>query len=455
MGVRLAGMDHPAARAWIDDLDGRLVCRFEISGGPHAGALGPREGAIVSEALRQASSTGRPVLGVLDTAGADIREGVAALAAWGAIARTLTRLSGQVPIVLILDGPCVSGPALLLGIADVVIMTTDAFAYLSGPAAVRSFTGIDVDRVALGGADRHDTTTGVAAMVTADRGEAIEVAAHVMSYLPDSNLEDPPDGPTDDPPQRPCDAAAATLPDRASAGYDVRDVLDDILDTESLFELRARYAPNMVTALGRIDGRSVGIVANQPLTRAGTLDIEASRKAARFVSFCDAFNLPILTFVDTPGFEPGRDLEWRGMIRHGAQLVHSYCAASVPRLCVILRKSYGGAYIVMDSRGIGSDLCLAWPTAEIAVMGAAGAVQILHGRRLAAVDDSPARASEEAALIADYESAFLNPYRAAERGLVDAVIEPTTTRRVLADALDILASKRDRQASRKHANSPL
>ncbi len=237
--------------------------------------------------------------------------------------------------------------------------------------------------------------------------------------------------------------AAAAVPERSTASYDVRIVVEDVLDGGSFLELRPRYAANLVTGYGSIDGRAVGIVANQPVQRAGTLDIEASRKAARFVATCDVFNLPIVTFVDTPGFEPGRDLEWRGMIRHGAELVHAYSAATVPRLCVVLRKAYGGAYIVMDSRGIGNDLCVAWPSAEIAVMGAAGAVAILN----------KGRTDEQ--LVADYRDAFENPYRAAERGLVDAVIDPAATRAVLVDALGALVHKRDTRPARRHSNTPL
>jgi acetyl-CoA carboxylase carboxyltransferase component len=233
------------------------------------------------------------------------------------------------------------------------------------------------------------------------------------------------------------------VPERTTASYDVRTVVEDVLDEGSLLEVRPRYAPNLVTAYGSLGGRAVGVVANQPVQRAGTVDIEASRKAARFVATCDAFNVPILTFVDTPGFEPGRDLEWRGMIRHGAELVHAYAAATVPRLCVVLRKAYGGAYIVMDSRGIGNDLCVAWPGAEIAVMGAAGAIAILNKGR------------EDPQLVAEYRAAFENPYRAAERGLVDAVIEPEETRRVLAHALEVLVDKHDTHVARRHSNTPL
>jgi acetyl-CoA carboxylase carboxyltransferase component len=238
---------------------------------------------------------------------------------------------------------------------------------------------------------------------------------------------------------RPCTTAAVTVPARAAAAYDVRVVIADVVDEDSLLEVRAQYAPNAITALATLGGRSVGVVANQPAHRAGTIDIEASRKMARFVAWCDTFNLPVVTFVDTPGFEPGRDLEWRGMIRHGAELVHAYAAATTPRIGVVLRKAYGGAYIVMDSRQIGNDVCVAWPGAEIAVMGADGAGAILR------------KDFDEA----DYRRRFENPYRAAERGLVDAVIDPLDTRRVVAQALDMLVTKRDAQPSRRHSNTPL
>jgi propionyl-CoA carboxylase beta chain len=232
-------------------------------------------------------------------------------------------------------------------------------------------------------------------------------------------------------------------------------VIDDVLDDGSFLELRARHAANMVTGLGRLDGRTVGIVANQPQHRAGTIDIEASEKAARFVQWCDCFNIPLITFVDTPGFEPGKDLEWRGMIRHGAELVYAYAGATVPRLCVVLRKAYGGAYIVMDSKGMGNDWCGAWPTAEIAVMGAPGAVQILHGRRIKGIDEEPERLRVQADLEHEYEDRFANPYVAAERGFVDDVVAASDTRRILALALDRLSTKRERLPPRRHGNTPL
>ncbi len=431
------------ASAEIREIDGRRVVWFRIAGGKHHGAIGVRGSATVERAVQLADELQIPLVGELDTSGAELRDGVAALHAWGRLARALVRVSGRIPTLAAVTGACVSGPALALGIFDHVVMTNDAFAYVTGPESVAEFTGVSVTREALGGAAVHGRLTGVASIVVGDEVAAREAVAAILSYLPDNHMADPPRALVDDPVDRRCEVAAAVVPARATASYDVRTVLADVVDTDSLLELRADYAPNLVTALASIAGRPIGILANQPLHRAGTIDIEASRKAARFVAWCDTSNLPIVTFVDTPGFEPGRDLEWRGMIRHGAELVHAYAAATVPRMCVVLRKAYGGAYIVMDSRGLGNDLCVAWPSAEIAVMGAAGAVAILNKGR---ADD---------ALVAEYSEKFENPYIAAERGFVDAVIEPAATRAVLADTLEVLVHKRDTQPSRRHSNTPL
>ena len=432
-----------AASAEITDLGGRRVVSFRVAGGKHHGAIGVNGSATIERAVRLAGELQIPLVGELDTSGAELRDGVASLHAWGRLARELVRVSGSVPTLLAVSGACVSGPALALGLFDHVVMTEDAFAYVTGPDSVEEFTGVQVTRPDLGGAAVHSQRTGVASLVVPDHLAARDALEALLWYLPDNHLADPPVLGVDDVRDRACERAAAVVPRRSTASYDVRVVVEDVLDAGSFLEVRPRYAPNLVTGYCTLDGRAVGVVANQPMTRAGTLDIEASRKAARFVATCDVYNMPILTFVDTPGFEPGRDLEWRGMIRHGAELVHAYSAATVPRLCVVLRKAYGGAYIVMDSRGIGNDLCVAWPSAEIAVMGAGGAVAILNKGR------------EDAGLVADYRDAFENPYRAAERGYVDAVIEPEATRRVLADALDVLVQKRDTSPARRHANTPL
>jgi acetyl-CoA carboxylase carboxyltransferase component len=449
------GLRSPAVDAGLIELDGRQVGWFSLGGGKHRGAIGSAEGQAMERIIRLATDVGIPVVGRLTSSGTDVVEGIAALHAWGRVARALVDASGVVPIVLLLVGPAVSGPALLLGIADHVIMTSDAFAYVSGPDVVASFTGVAVDPDRLGGAAVHERASGVATMIVADEDDALLVARFLLGYLPSNHLEDPPHEDTGDPVDRDCARAAAAVPARATASYDVREVASDVLDVDSFLELRAAYAPNMVTALGRLDGRTVGVIANQPMIQAGSLDIDAAQKAARFVQWCDCFNIPVITFVDTSGYLPGRDLEWRGIIRHGAQLLHAYATATVPRLCVVLRKAYGGAYIVMDSRGLGTDWCGAWPTAEIAVMGAPPAVQILHRRKLDAIEDPAARAEEQQALTDEYSARFLNPYVAAERGYVDDVIAASDTRRVLAQALRHLRTKREHQPSRRHSNTPL
>ena len=450
--LRVAAGREAAAEAAVIDLADRPVAWFRLAGGEHRGALGPVEGMIVERLVRQGLDLGIPIVGVLATSGADVRDGVASLHAWGRVASSLAAASGVVPTVLVVAGPCLSGPALLLGLVDLVVMTEGAFAYVSGPAAVASFTGIDVGREVLGGAATHLRRTGVATVITPDEESALEAAAAMLAYFPANNVEEPPLGWDGDPGDRPCSLAADTVPPTATASYDVRTVIRDVCDAESFLELWGPYAPNMVTGLANIGARPVGVVANQPSQRAGTIDIEASRKAARLVQLCDAFNVPLVTFVDTPGFEPGKDLEWRGMIRHGAELVMAYAGATVPRLCVVLRKAYGGAYIVMDSKTLGNDLCVAWPGSEIAVLGAPAAVQILHGKRLAASSDGPAarRALEE-----EYTRAYCGPTVAARRGYVDEIIDPVDTRRVLAAALQALGSKQDRHPRRRHSNSPL
>ncbi|MFN3257724.1 MAG: acyl-CoA carboxylase subunit beta [Ilumatobacter sp.] len=386
-----------------------------------------------------------PLVIVMASSGADIVEGVPALHGWGQVAAALAACSGVIPTIIAVDGPAVSGSALLLGLADFTIMTERSAAFVQGPTMVEQFTGVAISIDELGGAVNHARYTGVATSVVADRAAAIEAVEELLAYLPQTVDSEPARWPCDDPPDRLCPEAGARIPASSTGSYDVRDVAAEIVDEDSLLELRSRWASNVITAFATIDGRPVGIVANQPMSLAGTLDIPASQKSARFVAFCDAFNLPIITLVDTPGFYPGKDLEWRGMIRHGAQLVFAYARATVPRICVILRKSYGGAYIVMDSKTMGNDLCLAWPWAEIAVMGAGQAAAILARR------STP---EEKAAFEADYTERLLNPYVAAERGFIDAVIDPADTRREIAAALDVLADKRETLVERKHGNSP-
>lgn len=430
----------------VREFGGRLVVWVDVDAASRVGALTCESSEKIEYACSTARAKGLPLVVVMRSSGADIVEGIAALHGWGVAARALTDCSGVVPTIMIVEGPAVSGPALLLGIADFVVMTTDSYAFVTGPTMVAEFTGVAIDADELGGAAAHARYTGATSLVAPDLAGAVDMVANLLAYLPQHNDEEPPRWPTDDPPDRSTPEAGAVVPPSSTGSYDVRDVIRAICDDGELFELRARWAPNVVTAFAAIGGLPIGVVANQPLALAGTLDIPASQKAARFVAFCDAFNLPIITLVDTPGFYPGKDLEWRGMIRHGAQLVFAYGRATVPRICVILRKSYGGAYIVMDSKTMGNDLCIAWPWAELAVMGAGQAAAILQRR---------ASAEERAQFEADYTERLLNPYIAAERGFLDAVIDPAETRQVIAEALVTLIDKREALVNRPHDNTPL
>jgi acetyl-CoA carboxylase carboxyltransferase component len=435
-----------AAHADVREFGKRSVVWVEFADSTELIRLTSGTSSLLERAIDTACAQRMPLVMVMTSAGADIVEGIAALHGWGLVAAALTRCSGVVPTAIIVDGPAVSGPALLLGLADIAVMTSDSYAFVQGPTMVEQFTGVAISTDELGGAANHARYTGVPSAVVADRAAAIETVETILSYLPGHVDEEPPRWPCHDPADRLCPEAGAEIPESSTGSYDVRKVAAAIADEDSVFELRDRWAANVVTAFATIDGRPVGIVANQPISLAGTLDIPASQKSARFVSLCDAFNLPIITLVDTPGFYPGKDLEWRGMIRHGAQLVFAYAQATVPRICVILRKSYGGAYIVMDSKTMGNDLCLAWPWAEIAVMGAGQAAAILARR------STP---EEKAEFERDYAERLLNPYVAAERGFIDAVIDPADTRSEISAALSVLEDKREMLIDRKHGNSPL
>jgi acetyl-CoA carboxylase carboxyltransferase component len=448
-GIQLRAKVPGVVQAWIDELDTvhgpREVVMVKVGRNEKAGALSPRDGETIAEAAHVALSQRLPVIVEISSAGADIGEGLAALHGWGLAAKALTACSGVVPTVMVVDGPAVSGPALLLGIADHVVMTTAAYAFVSGPALVREVTGVPIETIDLGGPRRPARNTGVATVVVDDSDAARAAVAALFDFLPSHNDELPPRIPTDDPADRPVPEAGAVIPATPTGSYDVRTVIRALADEGEVLETRASWAPNLVTAFGSIDGRPVGFVANQPCALAGTLDIPASQKGARFVAFCDAFNIPLVTLIDTPGFYPGKDLEWRGMIRHGAQMAFAYARATVPRVNVTLRKSYGGAYIVMDSKRMGNDVCLAWPWAELAVMGAGQAAAILQRR---------ATPEERAAFEADYAERLLNPYVAADRGYVDAVVEPADTRRVIGHALEALADKREHLQPRKKGNEP-
>jgi acetyl-CoA carboxylase carboxyltransferase component len=446
LGASIPGAVQVACERTGDTTGGRKRVVFRVDPSRHAGAISEAAGRQIAAAARLAKSLRVPLVGVISSSGADVFEGVASLHGWGSAARALVECSGIVPVALIVTGPALSGPALLLGLADLVAMTTDAYAYVSGPEAVAGWTGRRLEPRDLGGSGVHARMSGVATFVTDNESDAEAAIDHALAYLPDHNDDAPPDWPSDDPPNRETPELTDLLPAQPNGSYDVRRLIEAIADDGAFLELRARWAPNLVTAFASIDHISVGVVANQPQAVAGTLDIESSQKGARFVGLCDAFNLPIVTLVDTSGFFPGKDLEWRGMIRHGAQLAFAYAEATVPRVSVITRKAYGGAYIVMDCKSMGNDLCVAWPSAEVAVMGAKGAVAILHRR-----ETEEQQAERESA----YKDDFLNPYIAAERGYIDAVIEPRETRTCIARALNHLSVKRETLAPRAHANGPL
>jgi len=400
----------------------------------------------MAAAARMAHDLRLPLVIVVSSSGSDVAEGIGALHGWGEAAAAVVSCSGRVPVLAAVTGPAISGPALLLGLADIAVMTPDAFAFLSGPDAVAGFTGVRVSLHDLGGAAVHATSSGLCALMAPGESDVLELIGAVLGYLPDHTDAEPPTQLTDDPPDRSVPELREMVPAASTASYDVRDVVSVLADDGDILELRPMWAPQLVTALTSVGGMPIGVVANQPRSLAGTLDIPASQKGARFVRFCDAFNIPILTLVDTPGFLPGKDLEWRGMIRHGAELAFAYAEATVPRVCLVLRKAFGGAYIVMDSKGIGNDICLAWPSAQIAVMGERGAVQILHRH---------AGEEELRRLETTYAEDFLTPWVAAERGFVDDVIDPADTRAQVFRAFTLLGTRREHLRGRKHDSGPL
>ncbi|MFW2384025.1 MAG: acyl-CoA carboxylase subunit beta [Acidimicrobiales bacterium] len=442
--LRAATQTKSSARVVV--ADDRRFMRLSLLGSQVGTTISEADCAVVEAGFRTARDQGLPVIGHLSAAGPNIAEGLAPSVAWSRIAREMVRSSGIVPILFVADGPVLSGPSFLLGLADVVVFTTDAYAYLSGPRMVRDFTGTEISGPELGGAGAHQRSSGLAAAVVETPAEGEDYLLEVLSYLPNHVDELSPVLPSEDPLDRPTPEAGEFLPDTPTGSYDVRDIISSVADDGHFTELRAQWAPNIVVGFASMGGHPIGIVANQTQSMAGSIDIAASQKGARFVGFCDAFNIPLLTIVDTSGFLPGKDLEWRGMIRHGAQLAFAYARATVPRIGLIVRKSYGGAYIVMDSVNMGNDVMFAWPTAEVAVMGAKGAVEILH---------RGASEAEKAELVAEYESTYLTPYPAAERGSITAVIEPEQTRRKVIAALQMLSSKREKLRPRRHDNMPL
>jgi acetyl-CoA carboxylase carboxyltransferase component len=434
-------------------VDGRKVFVFSQDFTVFGGALGEVFAEKIHKVMDLAESVGAPVVGLNDGAGARIQEGVVSLDAYGGIFSRNVKASGVIPQISVVLGPCAGGAVYSPALTDFVVMVKGtSHMFITGPDVVKTVTGEDVTQEQLGGALTHASKSGVAAFVCDDEQAALTQVRYLLSFLPANNLEDPPYFESEDDPDRACDGIIGLFPDAPNKPYDMKKVIAEVVDDSEFLEVNALWAMNIVCGFARVDGHVVGVVGNQPQVLAGTLDIDASEKAARFVRTCDAFNVPLVTFVDVPGFLPGTDQEYGGIIRHGAKLLYAYCEATVPRVQIITRKAYGGAYVVMNSKSIGADLAFAWPSAEVAVMGAPGAVNLIFRKDLETADDQEAKRAQ---LIEEYTDLFANPYIAAERGYVDDVIDPRETRRVLARSLAMLRTKREQLPSRKHGNVPL
>jgi len=444
-------------------IDGRPVAVFSQDATVFGGSLGEVYGEKIIKVMDLALKTGCPVIGINDGGGARIQEGVVALGLYGEIFVRNVRSSGVVPQISLIMGACAGGAVYSPALTDFTVMVDHtSHMFITGPDVIKTVTGEDVDFEELGGGRAHNTRSGVAHHLAEDEADAISYVKELLSFLPSNNLSEPPSFPAPEPTAGSvADALTDTdleldtiVPDSPNTPYDIHEVITRVVDDGEFLEVQALFAPNMVTGFGRVEGRSVGVVANQPTQLAGCLDIDASEKAARFVRTCDAFNVPVLTFVDVPGFLPGTEQEWDGIIRRGAKLIYAYAEATVPKVTVITRKAYGGAYDVMGSKHLGADINLAWPTAQIAVTGAAGAVSILYRKELAGLhgDDLAAKRAE---LQQHYEDTLANPYIAADRGYVDGVIPPSHTRGHVGRALRTLATKREAAPPRKHGNIPL
>ena len=439
---------------------GRQVCVYSQDFTVFGGSLGEVHGQKITKVMDLALRTGVPLIGISDGGGARIQEGVAALTQFAEIFRRNVAASGVIPQISLILGPSAGGAVYSPALTDFIVMadkTSNMF--ITGPDVIKTVTGEDVGFEELGGGVTHNTKSGVAHYLGTDEEDAIDYVKALLSYLPPNNLTDPPlwlDAEADLELTETDLALDSVVPDSDNQPYDMRTVVEAVLDEGVLLEVQPLYAQNVVVGFGHVEGHPVGIVANQPQQMAGTLDINAAEKAARFVRTCDAFNIPVLTFVDVPGFLPGTDQEWNGIIRRGAKLIYAYAEATVPLVTIITRKAYGGAYIVMGSKQLGADVNLAWPTAQIAVMGAGGAVNILQRAALKGVADAGGDVeAERSRLVAEYEEALVNPYDAAERGYVDAVIAPSQTRAQVVRALRALRTKRASMPPKKHGNIPL
>ncbi|HXW17659.1 MAG TPA: acyl-CoA carboxylase subunit beta [Candidatus Acidoferrales bacterium] len=436
-------------------IDGRLIYVFAQDFTVFGGSLSESNAQKITKIMDLAMRNGAPVIGLNDSGGARIQEGVKSLAGYADIFLRNTLASGVVPQISAIMGPCAGGAVYSPAITDFIFMTREtSYMFVTGPDVIKTVTHEEVTKQELGGAMTHNEKSGVAHFVARDDAECLAMIRELVSYLPSNNLEDPPRRASSDPPDRKDAGLNSVVPDDPMKPYDIKDVIHAVVDDGEFFEVHEHFARNLVVGLARLDGRPIGIVANQPAVLAGVLDISASVKGARFVRFCDAFNIPLVTFEDVPGFLPGTQQEFGGIIKHGAKLLFAFAEATVPKITVITRKAYGGAYCVMSSKHIRTDMNFAWPTAEIAVMGPAGAVNIVYKREIEKAAESD-RVALRAAKVEEFRERFANPFVAAERGYIDAVIEPAETRARLITALRSLENKRDVNPRKKHGNIPL
>jgi propionyl-CoA carboxylase beta chain len=447
-------------RPWTDavvtgwgTIDGRKVFVFSQDFTIFGGSLGEVMAEKICKVMDLAVAVGAPVIGLNDSGGARIQEGPSSLAGFGYIFDRNVRASGVVPQISLIMGPCAGGAVYSPALTDFVYMVKGtSHMFITGPDVIKAVTGEEVTFEELGGATTHASRSGIASFIADDEADCLQQVRYLLSFLPSNNLEDPPSYAPRDDPERRDESLNTIVPDSPRAAYDMKDVIKKVVDDGEFYEVFPLWAPNIVIGFARLDGRSIGIIANQPKVLAGTLDYESSEKAARFIRFLDAFNIPIVVFEDVPGFLPGTQQEYGGIIRRGAKLLYAFTEATVPKVTVITRKAYGGAYVVMNSKHLRADASFAWPSAEIAVMGSEGAVNVIFRREIQDADDPAARRRE---LIGEYEGAFSNPYVAAERGYVDDVIEPADTRPVLIKTLRMLRTKREQIPARKHGNIPL
>lgn len=457
---RAHGMGLEANRPYTDGVvtgfatvEGRRVCIYSQDFTVIGGSLGEVVGEKITKLQDLAMETGVPFIGLNDSGGARIQEGVVSLHGFGTIFRRNVKASGVIPQISVIMGPSAGGSVYSPALTDFVFMVQNtSYMFITGPDVVKTVTGEDVTQEQLGGAMTHATKSGVATFVAANDQECLDQVRYLLSFLPSNNLEEAPILPTVDDPERSCPELRSLIPDSPNQPYDVKQVVSSVFDDGEFMEYLPLFAASLVCGFARMNGHVVGVVGNQPQVLAGVLDIDSSEKGARFVRTCDAFNIPIVTFVDVPGFMPGTDQEYSGIIRHGAKLLYAYCEATVPRIQVIMRKAYGGAYIVMSSKSIGADFAVAWPTAEIAVMGPQGAVEIVYRRELEGASDPAARRAD---LVEEYTERFATPYVAAERGFLDDIIDPADTRMVVGRSLEMLRSKTEDFPKRKHGNIPL